>query len=65
LNAAARSSSVYRRSGTGDRVVLDTPTEPSAATPHSKLFERGMGVVFVLGTAAVLVAVVYLASYFD
>jgi hypothetical protein len=45
-------------------VTLFEPSPPDDRPPlHSKTFEREMGVVFFLGTAAALVGVIYLLSF--
>ena len=42
-------------------MTLFEPREPDRRRPlHSKAFEREMGVIFLLGAAAVLVGVIYL-----
>jgi hypothetical protein len=45
--------------------MLTQPDEPHTATgqpTHSKQYERGMGLLFILGSAAALLAVIYLLS---
>jgi len=48
-----------------DKLVLDQSGESNTTTTDSKAYEGGMGLLFILGTAAVFVAVVYMLSYFD
>jgi len=45
-------------------MTLFEPSPPDERPPlHSKVFEREMGVLFFLGTAAALVGVIYLLSF--
>jgi len=45
-------------------MTLFEPSPPDDRPPlHSKVFEREMGLVFLLGAAAALVGVVYLLSF--
>ena len=44
--------------------MLFEPNEPDNRPPiHSKAYERGMGLLFFLGAAAALLAVIYLLSF--
>jgi hypothetical protein len=48
--------------------VLDRPDEHNAtAKPpaHSEVYEKGMGLVFILGSAAALFVVFFVLSFFD
>ena len=45
-------------------MTLFEPSEPDDRPPlHSKAVEKGMGVAFFLGAAAVLVGVIYFLSF--
>jgi hypothetical protein len=45
-------------------MTLFEPSGPDdRPPPHSKAFEREIGVAFVLGTAAVFVGIIYLLSF--
>ena len=44
------------------------PVEPNDATPrpvHTRAYEKGMGLLFIIGTVAAVFAVFYVLSYFD
>ena len=48
--------------------MLGQPSEPHTATrrpTHTKAYEKGMGLLFILGSAAALFAIFYVLSYFD
>jgi hypothetical protein len=48
--------------------VPDRPNEPNATTNppvHSEAYEKGMGLLFIVGSAAALLAVLFVLSYFD
>ena len=50
--------------GNGGSLVLFEPNEPDNRPPiHSKAYERGTGLLFFLGAAAALLAVIYLLSF--
>jgi len=60
-------TSVSVTSGASEKdatMTLFEPSPPDDRPPlHSKVFEREMGLVFLLGAAAALVGVVYLLSF--
>ena len=47
--------------------MLTQPDEPNTARgqpTHSKQYEKGVGLLFMIGSAAALLAVIYLLSFF-
>jgi hypothetical protein len=48
--------------------MLTLPNEPDTSTrepPHSERYERGMALLFVLGSVGALLALLLVFSYFD
>lgn len=48
--------------------MLTQTIEPNDATgrpAHSRAYEKGMGLLFIIGTVAAVFAVFYVLSYFD
>lgn len=51
--------------GTEDKPVLNHPGEPNSSKPHSKAYQDGMGLLFILGSVLALIAVIYVLGYFE
>ena len=49
----------------GNKFVLNQRGESNSPKPHSKVYEDGMGLLFILGSALVLIVVIYVLGYFE